>query len=506
MNYFDQKIQPVRDQRLTIIDSFCGGGCDLLDCARSGCALRQNRRFWQANACQMALTIMMASTVENAQIIMHGPIGCGQQMNGLVAQGNRGRVSRGLPMIAPRPWLSTNLKESDVIGGGEQKLREAIEFADREYRPEIIFVISTCAPNIIGDDVEEVVCRAQETTAATVVGLHCPGFKSRVVASAYDAFYHGLLRHLKFEPEPYKDFLPLDENNPEYERTMHRFQFEKRRTVNIFNATSIGAQDEQELTRLLEALGLKVRIFAEYSSLDKMRMISHAALNVSMCNVHDDYMLSFLKEKYGMPYVIAGMPLGVKATREWLLAIAKHFGLEEQANRLADAEEARVNEAIEPFLPKLRGKRVLLCGGIVRVGVEAVMLSELGMDVIGARLYHYDTGADPIIEDMADNLPDMQVAVSNQIFELVNQVNTYKPDLMVSHAGTHGWLARTGVPSVQLFNAMESRFAYNGLFTIISRMALALENPSYEKRLAAHTRLPYKESWYEKNPFSYLKS
>ena len=312
MSYYEQKTPPVRDERLTIGDSFSGCGGELLDCARSGCLLQKNRSFWQAGACQMSLSLMMAATVEKAVIVMHGPVGCGSQLHSLTPQTNKGKGKRGK---APKPfaWLSTNLREADVIGGGEKKLRETLEYADREFRPEIIFVVSTCAPNIIGDDVDEVVRQAQESVAAHIALIHCPGFKTRVVATAYDSFYHSLLKAIPFAPLPYKDYLPLEESDPNYELALKKQNFQKSRTVNLFNATSIGPDDEAELTRLLSALGLKVQVYTEYSSLDEFRQMSWAALNVSMCSVHDDYLLNYLQETYGIPYVIQGMPIGAKA-------------------------------------------------------------------------------------------------------------------------------------------------------------------------------------------------
>jgi nitrogenase molybdenum-iron protein alpha chain len=496
---------PVRDQRLKIGDSFSGLACEILDCSKSGCMLTRNRLFWQTGACQMALTLMMAATVERAAIVMHGPIGCGSQLHALSVQTNKGKAQRGKSPVPP-VWLSTNLQESDVIGGGEAKLRQTIEYADREFRPEIIFVVSTCAPNIIGDDVEEIVRSAQESAAAHVVSLHCPGFKSRVVASAYDAFYHGLLKHLPLSPEPWRDFVPHAENGPQGDLKRIEYENVKGRTINLWNATSIGVKDEEELTRLLGALGLKVRVFAEYSSADEMRLVSQAALNVSMCNVHDDYMLSFLKEKFGTPYLIAGMPIGFRDTRRWLGAIASHFGMEEEARRIADAEEERAKAAIAPFLPKIQGKRVLLCGGVVRVGTEAIVLKELGMDVLTFRAYHYDNGADEIYERVAEEFPNTRLSVSNQWFEFCNQIKKLKPDLVVSHNGTQGLLAKLGVPAVQLFDADKSFFGYGGMFSLLRRIVFTFKNTSYQKRLSAHVKFPYRDSWYEKDAFHYIKN
>jgi nitrogenase molybdenum-iron protein alpha chain len=452
----------------------------------------------------MSLSLMMAATVENAVIITHGPIGCGSTMHALSVGSNKGKVRRGK---APNPpvWLTTNMNESDVISGGEGKLRDTIIHADREFRPEIIFVVSTCAPSIIGDDVEEVVRQANEQTTANVTAIHCPGFKSRVVASAYDAFYHSLLRHIRLEPLPYRDYQPVDPSDPDYEMKLRRFEYQKKMTVNLFNATSIGPDDEAELKRLLGALGLNVRIFAEYCGADELRMMSHAGLNLSMCNVHDDYILSYLEERYGTPYIIAGMPLGFSATRAWLMKVAEHFGVEERAEKLIEDEERGAREAIEPFLPQVKGKRVLVCGGVIRSGTEAVMLKELGLEVVAVRAYHYDNGADPVLENVARELPETPVAVSHQSFEFLNQIRRYKPDLVISHGGTHGFLARAGATSIQLFDVDKPFFGYSGVFSILKRIVFAFKNTSYQERLSKRVKFPYVDEWYEKDPFSYIK-
>jgi nitrogenase molybdenum-iron protein alpha chain len=503
MSYYDQAIPPVRDQRLIIGDTFEGTGCGLLDCAKSGCLLQKNRRFWQANMCQMTLSLMMATTLENCVIVMHSPIGCGSALYPLALSSNRGKARRGKAPIPP-VWISTNLRESDVIGGGEQKLHEAIIYADREFRPEIIFVVSTCAPNIIGDDVEEIVRSAGKGTSAHVTAIHCPGFKSRVVASAYDAFYHSLLRHIPLEPIPYRDYTPVEHDDPDYAAKLRRFNSQKKMTVNIFNATSIGPDDEEELTRLLGAIGLNVRIFAEYCNADELRMMSHAGLNVSMCNVHDDYMLSYLQEKYNIPYIICGMPVGFAGTKAWLLEIAEHYDLTDKAKSVIDDEEKQLKEALLPLLPQVAGKRVIIAAGVIRTSAEAILLKELGLEVVGINAYHYDNGADPLINDVADEFPDVPLAVSNQPFEMLNHINRLKPDIVISHNMTHGWLARAGAVSMQVWDADKPFFGYTGIYRFIRRIIFAFQNTSYTDRLAKKVRQPYADEWYEKDAFGYI--
>jgi nitrogenase molybdenum-iron protein alpha chain len=452
----------------------------------------------------MALSLMMAATVENAVIVMHAPIGCGSSLFGLSPAASKGKGRRGK---APSPpiWLSTNLSEIDVISGGEKKLRETIFYADREFRPEIIFVIATCAPSIIGDDIDDIIKNVGNETGAIVTAIHCPGFKSRVVASAYDAFYHSLITRIPLEPIEYRDYDHISRSDPDYASKVRTLAAKKQNTVNIFNATSIGAVDEEEMTRLLNAIGLNVRIYAEYCSADELRMMSFAGLNVSLCNVHDDYMLKYLQEKFDIPYIICGMPIGYAGTRAWLLEIAEFYGLADKARNLIASEEARVREAVAPFLPQIKGKRVVICGGVVRTAVEALFLKEIGLDVIAVRAYHYDDGADPVISDLSEDLPDIPFAVSNQPFEMINQLKKLQPDIAVSHAGTHGFLAKSGFVSVQLWDTDKPFFGYMGIFRIARRLAFALKNNAYTKRLSENVSLPYHESWFGKDAYSYIK-
>ena len=503
MGYYEQETPPAREERLIVGDSFAGRGCDALDCAKSGCMLRKGRRFWQANACQMMLSLMMAVTVENSVIILHSPIGCGSMLTSLGIASARGKARRGKAATGAI-WLSTNLQESDVIGGGEKKLKDTILYADREFHPEIIFVVSTCVPNIIGDDVEDVVKEAGEGTQAQVTAIHCPGFKSRVVASAYDSFYHSIISHIQLDPIPYKDYQPVERFDPEYGIKIRQFNAKKKMTVNIFNATSIGPDDEAELERLLRAIGLNVRIYAEYSSAQELRLISHAGLNVSMCNVHDDYILKYLEEEFNIPYIICGMPIGFAGIRAWILEIAEHYEIADKAKSVIDAEEKQLREALKPLLPPIQGKRVMIDGGVVRSLSEAIMMKELGVEVIGVNAYHYDDGTDPVLRQFSEEWSDVPFAISNQIYEAINQVKKLKPDLVISHAGTHGWLAKTGVPSMHLFDVEKPFFGYAGIYRFVRKMQFALKNTSYVDRLAKHTQLPYKEEWYDKDPFYYI--
>ena len=57
---------------------------------------------------------------------------------------------------------------------------------------------------------------------------------------------------------------------------------------------------------------------------------------------------------------------------------------------------------------------------------------------------------------------------------------------------------------MHLFDVEKPFFGYAGIYRFVRKMQFALKNTSYVERLAKHTQLPYKEDWYEKDPFYYI--
>jgi nitrogenase molybdenum-iron protein alpha chain len=66
-------------------------------------------------------------------------------------------------------------------------------------------------------------------------------------------------------------------------------------------------------------------------------------------------------------------------------------------------------------------------------------------------------------------------------------------------------MAKLGVPSMQLFSVEGAFFGYNGLFQIMRRIDFALTNTNYQKRIAQHIRLPYKDWYWEADTYSFIK-
>jgi nitrogenase molybdenum-iron protein alpha chain len=413
--YIGSKEPPKREDRLNAVNALGTNTCGLCSKRESGCLKNASRSFMQTQGCQLYLASSIINTIIDAVVVVHGPLGCAGA-NILAAGVTRVVQRQRDPSARGLIWLNTNLDQSDVVFGGEKKLEEAIRFADKEFHPQAILVASTCVPGIIGDDVDNVVETINEEVGATVVAMHCEGFKSKIMATAYDSVYHGILRALlgrRYDEEP--DPIVPDEKYDLLEK------FRISRTVNVFNVSSMSRPDELELTRLLNAIGLAVNLFPCYSHPDDFPNIDEAGLNVSICSTHDDYFGGHLKAIYGTPYFNNDIPIGTKAIRAWVLKIADFFGLADDAEKFLDAEEKKLSDALAPYRKSLAGKRVYLAGGEIRaLAMMQFLQDDLGVSVEAVQGYHYDEFADGLLDTLGDDVNRKFYAATGQPFEQAN--------------------------------------------------------------------------------------
>lgn len=503
MNYLGAKSAPVREDRLKANIAFGGTCAEMKDCLKSGCFSGggclnlAGRRFSQTQGCQFTLSLAILNTLRNAIIIMHSPIGCGACSVGNVGVNKTFKQLRD-PKAEGVIWLSTNLDEADVIGGGERKLREAVIYADREFRPDTIIVANGCVPSLIGDDIDSILADLQTQSAASIVPIHCEGFKTKVMATAYDAVYHGILKNYVRKPNRQASIAETD-----LEKMKEQYRLS--RNVNILNVGSMSKADELELQRLLNAIGLNVTFIPCYAEPEDFEYALETSLNVSICGTHDDYFVGHLKEKYAIPFLIDTIPIGRKNTDRWLLKIAAHFGLEKEAQQLIRLENEQLDKSLDPYRTALRGKRVFLSGGEVRIIATAEILQDLGMRIVGFKAHHFDQFIEPMF-DALDDIDDVVIDVAtNQPFEQANLLRRIKPDIYITHTGGNNISAKHGLPILPLFGPSYNYLGYSGVFEVARRLNRIARNGQFNKRLAQNTKLPYREEWYAKDPFTYIK-
>jgi len=121
-------------------------------------------------ACVFCGSRVVLYPITDALHLVHGPIGCAAYTWDI-----RGALSSG-PQLH-RLSFSTDLRETDVIFGGEKKLTAALDELIARHSPAAAFVYSTCIVGLIGDDLAAVCRQAEARHGIPVIPVMSEGFK-----------------------------------------------------------------------------------------------------------------------------------------------------------------------------------------------------------------------------------------------------------------------------------------------------------------------------------------
>lgn len=501
MSNIDVKVAPRREDRLGTCTEFGGAVGEVHGQFCSGCLKNKKRGFSQGSICQLLPATAILTSMQDCVVIIHGSIGCGGAVHSQGSALRVGQFNSGIKNPKGALWLTTNLNERDVVTGGELKLKQAILEADTRYRPEAIIVVSTCVPGIIGDDIDGVADELKGQVSATILPIHCEGFKTKIMATAYDAIFHSFLRNIVDGVIDETEFGIYGNDTAVAAEKIRRS-----RLVNLMNVSSMTGPDENELIRLLNKLGLEVNMLPCDAHPDAFRLAPFAALSIGVCPTHDDYFINYLKEKFNVPYVSGQMPIGIENTSIWLRQVAAFFGLEKAAEKIIDSETKELNKALEPIRKNLKGKTAMLSAGEMRTLATAVLLQELDMEILAVRPYHYDEFGAVEIEKLERIDPKIRINVATaQPFEAVNLIKRAKPDIYVGHNSDNIWAAKCGAAVLPIYGTANVYSGYAGAFNIARRLNRILKNTVFNRKLSENTRQPYRNSWYSEDPFKYIQ-
>ena len=420
-------------------------------------------------------------SLEDAVFISHSPQGCVGCAIMAIDMYRVGQIHRGIRNVKNPRLIVSNLDQKSVVFGGEKKLRESVDKAVDRYHPKLVFVFASCASGIIGDDIDAICADLQGQYPDTlIIPIHCEGFKSKICASGFDAAFISInkyiLKHQKVEKEP--------------------------GLINLFAPTTVSYADQKEMERMLHLLGAKVNYIPFYSSLEKIKKIPAAEASTSICKVFADEFMKTLYEDYDIPYSHTVMPIGIRNTDKWYRGIAKVIGKENEVEEIIAKEHERIEPLVKKIRDRLQGKRVFICGGTGRSFAAAALIDDFGMELVGLETPTYDDDAQVDIEYLNGIHKDFVVDIANmQPFEQVNLVNKLKPDAFI---GVPDWAAKLGIPTTHVLDGKRPTMGYDGLLFLGNKIADQLENPGFNKKLAAHVKLPYKESWYSESAFKYI--
>jgi nitrogenase molybdenum-cofactor synthesis protein NifE len=323
-----------------------------LDCNKQSAAGSVSQR-----ACVFCGSRVVLYPIADALHLVHGPLGCAAYTWDI-----RGALSSG-PQLH-RLSFSTDLREMDVIQGGEKKLAKALCQLIDLHQPKAAFVYSTCIVGVIGDDVEAVCRQVSGLKGIPVLPVHSEGFKG-TKRDGYRAACEALLQLVGTGPT--LGIGPV--------------------SVNILGDFNL-AGEVWMIRDYYEKMGVEVvATITGDGRVDDIRRAHGAALNLVQCSGSMTHLAKRMQEQYGIPFRRVSY-FGIEDMAQALYDTAAFFeplspGMVERTAALVAGELAVIMPQIAKYRRKLEGRKAAVyVGGAFKAFSLVRALRQLGMDTV----------------------------------------------------------------------------------------------------------------------------
>lgn len=473
----------IRELRIGSITGYSGQAGDLVAQSRDGHLAEHDRRFSQCMSCSSGMALIQLGLVRDAAIINHAPVGCAGDFFPWNFVYQTGLKERHLETANVR-YFTTNLEERDTVFGAAQKLEETIRAVYKRVKPKAIFITTSCASGIVGDDVDGVANTLSEELGIPVVSCLCEGFRSRLWTTGFDSAYHSIVRKIVKPPE------------------------KKTNKINIIQFYGSHLFDE-----FFKSLGYEAHYIVPFTTVDELSHISEATASIQICHTLSSYFGAALEDVYGVPELKAPAPFGIAATDIWMRELGKLLNREEEIEQFIAGEHERVLPKLEKYREFFKGKTGYVTAGAAFGHGVIALARDIGFKLVGSSIFHHDPIFDnrnPASDALAHavhtygDIPNYRVC-NKQTFELYNSLNRLRPDILLArHPGMTLWGAKLGIPSILLCDE-QFGLGYQGVLNFASRIQATITNHEFIDNLSKHRMTPYTKWWLEQEPDYYLE-
>jgi len=353
--------------------------------------------------------------------------------------------------------FTTGTTTNDVVFGGEEKLRAAIDYIVERYAPEAVFVYSTCVTAMIGDDIDMVCRQAAQIHGIPMVPVHAPGFVggknlgSRLAGEA-------VLTHLIGTKEP-EISTPFDIN-----------------LIGDYNVTG----DMWQYTPLLEELGIRVlSTLSGDGRVARIRTAHRAKLNVIVCAKSLISLTRKMQERFDIPFISVSF-YGKRDTSASILAIAEGLGdtdLITRTRKLIIREEARLDERLAPYREIFAGKKAVLNTGGNKSWSIAAALQDLGIEVVATSVKK-STEADKA--KARKYLGEQGILMTNPGQEQAKVIDQTGADLLLAGGRSLFTAIKKKIAFADVNQEKKKSYGgYAGLLNLAEDLKNALQNPVF---------------------------
>jgi nitrogenase molybdenum-iron protein NifN len=338
----------------------------------------------------------------------------------------------------PMDIASSSFGESQTVFGGEANLHRALANVERQYKPSLITVATTCVAETIGEDVERLLAGYAEKNPEhrPVVWASTPSFKDGHV-EGFHTMVAAVATQLATSAGP------------------------KNGRVNVLPPI-VSPADLRHLREIVNAFGLGATLLPDYSDtldgvildhyrplpdggtpLEEIAEMSRSLSTLDLTMTGKAPAAAQILADRGCPAKVLGLPVGVRATDAFCEALRELSGQETPG--WLQNERGRLLDAYADGHKYVFGQRVAVFGDPEPVAAIAGFLAE-----IGARPILCATGArNRTLRAALENLPadpDRVVLEDTHYGAIEAACRELKPDLLIGSSKGYRMARALGVP------------------------------------------------------------
>lgn len=254
-------------------------------------------------SCALGGALTTIAAIHKAVPIVHAAGGCASALSGTynLSAGYRGVGYCGGGMIP-----TSNISQSNIVFGGEDKLDRQIEATLDYLEGDIYIAISGCQTEMIGDDVVSVAERYRDRK---VIGVNTPGFLGNTLRG-YDAVLTALI----------KEFVEVTDEKEE-------------KTINLLGIVPghdvFYRGNISMIEQLLGKIGVKTNsFFGDGETVEEIKNYGKAALTIVLSVSAGQLAADAFESVHGIPYVTTELPIGPKAAAQFLRLVGEKLGVD----------------------------------------------------------------------------------------------------------------------------------------------------------------------------------
>lgn len=358
--------------------------------------------------------------------------------------------------------FSTEVGELDIIYGAEEKLEKAIDHIIENYHPSAVFVYQTCIPALTGEDVEKVSKDSTEKHGVPIIPVVAPGFLgfknlgNRIGGEV-------LLNHVIGTGTMAED----KKNLP---------------SINIIGEYNISG-DLWNVLPLFEKLGIYVNSKMTGDAVyEEVTRAHHSKLSLLVCSRALINLAFGLKQKYDIDYIEVSF-FGKTNTSTALQGTADFFeasfpGISQKAKDFIASEEAKLEQELAEYLPRLKGKRAVLYSGGVKSWSMVSALMDLGIEItaVGAK-----KASKSDVEKIKNLVGDEKILPDTNAKILLESIKGGKADFLIAGSRNQYLAYKEGIPYLDVNQERHHAYGgYSGLLQLAKDLVTTLEAPAWK--------------------------